>query len=88
MTTTLFEQTLTLARQLTVHEQARLIGALAEVLAAQPSPAAPNATLVRLEAFRREMESLGPDAPNFGAALEADRQTRQTTLEGEPHVHA
>ncbi len=74
MTTALFEQTLTLARQLTVQEQARLIGALAEVLAAQPFPAATAATWVRLEAFRHEMEALGPDAPNFGAArLEADR---------------
>ena len=89
MTTALFEQALTLAHQLTMGQKARLIATLAAELADTiPITAEADEAWVRLEAFRHDMESLGPDAPNFGAALDADRRTRQTTLEGEPHVHA
>ena len=85
MTTTLFEQTLTLAHQLTVGQKARLIATLAAELAdTLPNTATTDATWVRLEAFRHDMELLGPDAPNFATQLDTDRQTRQATLEDTP----
>ncbi len=96
MTTALFEQTLTLARQLTVHEQARLIGALAEVLAAQPStpPIAGVATVptawARLFAFSDELRATYPEA-NPAARLDADRREREAGLRahmGADDVHA
>jgi hypothetical protein len=95
MTTTLFEQTLTLAQQLTAHEQARLIGALAEALAAQPSTpraadgASVPAAWTRLFAFSDELRATYPQA-NPAARLEADRRERATIIQehqGRDDVH-
>lgn len=41
----------------------------------------------QLLAFRRDMEALGADAPNFADELDADRRTRAETLEGRKRVH-
>ena len=42
----------------------------------------------QLLAFRRDMEGLGANAPNFAAELESDRRTRAETLEGRARVHS
>ncbi|MEI6778525.1 MAG: hypothetical protein WCK70_16630 [Chloroflexales bacterium] len=96
MTTTLFEQTLTLAQQLTAPEQARLIGALAEKLAAQPiTPPATSVSSVpvawtRLFVFSDELRATYPEA-NPAARLDADHREREAILQGHQRpddVHA
>lgn len=84
-----FDQALTLARQLTVQEQARLIAVLAETLAGrmeQDTPAAPGESSMpeawaRLFALSDEIRATYPHA-NPAARLEADRREREALLHG------
>ncbi|MCU0491428.1 MAG: hypothetical protein MUD01_07570 [Chloroflexaceae bacterium] len=81
-----------LAEQLPLDEQARLIAHVSERLA-RSIPT--NATVSsphsdawqKLLAFRSDMEALGAAAPDFAAQLEADRTSRQASLEGNVRVH-
>jgi hypothetical protein len=75
-------------------EQAQLLEVLSRRVARQISAQHPHEarqsedSWARLEAFRRDMESLGDAAPDFGAQLNADRNARQIAPEGSSDVHA
>ncbi|PDW03737.1 hypothetical protein [Candidatus Viridilinea mediisalina] len=90
MTTALFEQTLTLAHQLTSQEQARLIEALARTLAMTVQPSTPHAVdsafvpaaWTRLFAFSDELRATYPEA-HPAARLETDRCERTAITQGD-----
>ena len=95
MTTTLFEQTLTLAHQLTVGQKARLIATLAAELAdtlpiTVTGVASVPAAWTRLFAFSDELRATYPEA-NPAAQLTTDRREREASLRahlGADDVHA
>ena len=85
-----------LADQLNVIDKARLAAYLsaqlaqdlaAEQVALLAPTAAPDAWN-RLLAFRRDIEAMGEDAPDFAAQLDADRRTRSEALDGLSSVHS
>lgn len=78
-----YNQVLALAHKLNAHQKAHLIAGLAVELATEsPDTPVANDSWARLEAFRCEMELLGPKALNFATQLDEDRQTRQDSLAG------
>lgn len=85
--TSTFDHAFSLARQLSVQEQARLITALVEALAARTPPppdppmASTHAAWERLFAFSDELRATYPEA-NPAARLDADRQERAAILRG------
>ena len=84
-----------LADQLSLIDKARLAAHLNEQLAQDlaASHATPPAAVAtsdawdRLRAFRRDVEALGEDTPDFAAQLDADRRKRAETLEKSSRVH-
>ncbi len=73
--------------RLAAHLNAQLARDLVAKQAALPAQTATPDAWNRLLAFRRDIEALGEDAPDFAAQLDADRQTRATALDGVSHVH-
>ncbi len=84
-----------LADQLSLIDKARLAAHLNEQLAQDfaAGQVTPPAVVVtsnawdRLRAFRRDVEALGEDTPDFAAQLDADRRARAETLETSHRVH-
>lgn len=76
------DQALALARRLSPHDRAALIGRLAQELAAPAAPKPPAADAwARWAALRDEIGRAFPDA-QLGARLEADRRERDESLRG------
>ena len=84
-----------LADQLSLIDKARLAAHLNEQLAQDlaarhatpPAAVTTSDSWDRLLAFRRDVETLGEDAPDFAAQLDADRRTRAEILEKSSRVH-
>lgn|GEM_PF-1647334 len=86
------DQALTIARQLSPSDRARLVSQLVTELAdlreASATESSATDAWTRLEAFWQSIEALGPAAPSATEQLLEDRRTRQETLEGSDHVHS
>ena len=87
MTVMTLHQIFQLAQQLPRRQRRALITLLSNELQAESGMPTTDDAWARLDAFRAELTALGPTTPTLTDQLEADRQQRQTRLEGRSDVY-
>lgn len=87
MTVMTLHQIFQLAQQLPRRQRRALITLLSNELQAESGMPTTDDAWARLDAFRAELTALEPTTPTLADQLEADRQQRQTRLEGRSDVY-